>query len=332
MATVVLDHREQSLRQLFDAHCDGFSVKPLALGDLQVSYPSGAGWIAERKRVDDLAASLTDGRWKDQCGRLFAQTGSRVVIIVEGYLAMSEPMREKADAAYWNMVCRNVLAFRTSCVQNTFELLCVLVKKLEPGVSRQLLPGNGVEAPRLKHVQSKRGRNSEPTVVFTRILCSIPSISEGIAGKLVSEFKSLPRLQRALVGTEFPEIRVNAKQKIGRARLDILRRALCDPVGAAPVAKSPCPCRKGPVKTRHEGHPITHAHATGTHNLLAHGLGDANFVSQRAWGPNRNGPPRTCGDAPWTSLAWARGAFLMGSTVSQPSSRSPRVTGCTARG
>ena len=230
MATVILDHREHSLRQLFDAHCQGHSIKPLPVGDAHVSYPNGDAWIAERKKADDLAVSIRDGRWKDQCGRLFTQTEARVVIVVEGFLG-EHPMREKVQGAYENMVLRGVLTFRTACVQGTFELLCALVNKLQPSVPRQLPPRKGVEAPRLKLMQSKRERNSEPTVIFTRILCSIPSISESIAEKLVSKFKDLPRLQRALVENEFPEIQVSTKKKIGRARLDILRRTLCDPVG-----------------------------------------------------------------------------------------------------
>ena len=60
-----MDTREQALKRLFDTHCSGHNVGALAVGDLHVSYPSGAGWMAERKRVDDLAASLTDGRRKD---------------------------------------------------------------------------------------------------------------------------------------------------------------------------------------------------------------------------------------------------------------------------
>ena len=254
MATVTLDTREQALKRLFDTHCSGHNVGALAVGDLHVSYPSGAGWIAERKRVDDLAASLTDGRWKDQCGRLFGQTGRRVVIIVEGYLATNEPMRKHTDAAYWNMVLRGVFTFRTACVQETFELLCALVGKLEPGSGPQLAPGSGIQPPKLKpQMASKRQRNSQPDVVFTRLLCCVPSISEPIARNIVSHFKSLPRLQEALGGTNFPEIRVNAKQKLGKSRLENLRRSfLCNEAEALP-AKSQRTRRKGAVLPNKRG-------------------------------------------------------------------------------
>ena len=70
MTTVTIDKRERALARMFrDAVQD-----TLDAGDIQVQYPNGGMWIAERKTADDLAASLRDGRSPNRLKRKPAQT------------------------------------------------------------------------------------------------------------------------------------------------------------------------------------------------------------------------------------------------------------------
>ena len=68
---LTLDHREKSLIALLPKA----QVKTLQLGDVLCEYEDATSWLAERKAVDDLAASIVDGRWGDQKARLSEHGG-----------------------------------------------------------------------------------------------------------------------------------------------------------------------------------------------------------------------------------------------------------------
>ena len=64
---LVVDRRERQLVRQLGA--DAIDVQTLDFGDVLCAYPDGAGWVAERKTSQDLAASLIDGRWHEQKDR-----------------------------------------------------------------------------------------------------------------------------------------------------------------------------------------------------------------------------------------------------------------------
>ena len=105
MARVIVDSRERTLLNIFRSRSDGFEVKALPLGDVEVEYENGRGWLCERKTSADLAASIRDGRWKEQTSRLFS-CGKQIIIIVEGDLAEAHTMYKSALGAYINMCLR----------------------------------------------------------------------------------------------------------------------------------------------------------------------------------------------------------------------------------
>ena len=91
MTKVTVDSRERTLLKLFRELSDGFETRALPVGDVEAEYENGRGWLCERKTCADLAASLVDGRWKEQTSRLFS-SGKQIVIIVEGSLRDAERM------------------------------------------------------------------------------------------------------------------------------------------------------------------------------------------------------------------------------------------------
>ncbi len=60
---LVVDTRERSLIKALGKELE---VRTLEVGDILCEYEDGSFWIAERKTADDLAASIHDGRWKEQ--------------------------------------------------------------------------------------------------------------------------------------------------------------------------------------------------------------------------------------------------------------------------
>ena len=63
--------------------------------------------------------------------------------------------------------------------------------------------------------------------VFIRMLMCVPSVSESVSRAIAEHFGSMPCLLEALRDTSpFPEIRLSARTKIGKARIRKLAAAL----------------------------------------------------------------------------------------------------------
>ena len=76
---------------------------------------------------------------------------------------------------------------------------------------------------------TKRKRDQDKDTIYLRMLQCVPAISESVAKKIVEHFDTLPALQRALEDLDaFPNIRLNEKRCLGKARPSMLRAALCD--------------------------------------------------------------------------------------------------------
>ena len=219
---LVVDCRERGLIQHLTAMGVPHSVESLAVGDVLCAYPSqGCDWVMERKRADDLAASIKDGRWREQSSRLFA-AGQRVFFVVEGDLRWHDGgMYDAMFGAQLNANLRDSRCFRTMDVEETARLVRHLAQKLER------FPAHTVSATGLRPPRTKRQREAEPENVFARQLMCVPSISERIAMCLVHHFGDLESLQAALRDVKtFPRVEIGGGKCVGKARVAKLRTHL----------------------------------------------------------------------------------------------------------
>ena len=226
MTRVVVDSRERTLLNIFRERSDGFEVRSLPCGDIEVDYENGRGWLCERKTCADLAASLVDGRWKEQTSRLFA-CGKKIVIIIEGSLQDAEGMYKNVLGAYLNMSLRDVHILRTWDAYETFDVPASLIEKLQHrtlGAPLVRLNG-GLRLPKVRGKTSKRARDAE-SVEVRQLMC-IPSVSERVARTLLQRFGDLSKLRLALSDpAPFPVVQLDGKTKLGKARLKRLTRHL----------------------------------------------------------------------------------------------------------
>ena len=171
----------------------------------------------ERKKADDLTASIIDGRWVDQTARLMTSGYRYVFFVVEGDLSSTNLPHEALLGACLNAELRpGSHLIRSACIEETALVIKQLGGKLAggpPGVPSGLQP------------KSKRERNEE-TVWIRQLMC-IPLISERIARLLLEHFGNLRELQEALDDIDsFPKIRLDDRGYIGKTRLNILARYL----------------------------------------------------------------------------------------------------------
>ena len=211
---LTIDRRERKLLEVYDAP---HAVETLDVGDFICNYEDKT-WIGERKTVQDLAASLKDGRWHEQTSRLLA-SGCKVVFIVEGDLkSVTFPYESLLGAAVNAELRRNCHVFRTWDIWETALLLRHLVLKMEHC---------STSAPNGLRLTPKRKRDADTETCWMRMLMCVPSVSEHVAKALLKQFGTLANLQSALVDiSTFPRIQLNERSCIGAKRLKTLRAYL----------------------------------------------------------------------------------------------------------
>lgn len=213
---MIVDDREHDLIDRLTAVQATFKVERLPLGDIIIEN-NGTTCIIERKRTDDFAASISDGRWREQKARL-AASGAIIVYLIEGSLYHQNKPPETLSSAMWNTMLRDKMwVIQTRGIEDTTLHLLSLQKK----IGRDIKGNSGV-----KSLLSKRKRKEDN--VFLLMLMSIPSVSERIATKLVTQWPTLKELQEQLRinSKQLRTIQVTAKRKIGPAVIKSLVKHL----------------------------------------------------------------------------------------------------------
>ncbi len=204
-----MDARERSLIQVLGKEIE---VRTLEVGDILCEYEDGSFWIAERKTADDLAASIHDGRWKEQKDRLL-KSGGRVIYIIEGDLRSARFSFQSLMGACVNAAIQeDLLIFRTWDIEETKQLVQQLLKKF-PSAST-------APRARLAGLTSKRKKDNEQETIWIRQLMCVPMVSESIARAILKHFGTIHDLQQPLKDPKaFPDVLIGPNAKLGRARI-----------------------------------------------------------------------------------------------------------------
>ena len=220
--TLLVDYRERRLAELLDVP---HLVRNLAVGDLVCDYGGGNRWIAERKTASDLAQSIVSGRWRDQLHRL-RETGCRIIFLVEGDLRSTTFNYDSLLGAVINAELR-----KGSCVIRTVDLretAAVVRHLVDKGEYEPGMPPSALTPPSVSSA-SKKERDCDRKVCWTRMLMCVPSVSERIAKKLLDEYGSLPAIQTALQTPKtFKRVRLDDRFCLGKDRIQKLALHLTD--------------------------------------------------------------------------------------------------------
>lgn len=201
-------------------------VEPLAVGDFCITRDRQIEYIFERKTIPDLAASIIDGRFREQKQRLLESVidPSRIIYIIEGsrihppHPSHQAPvMKKSVDSAILNLIFKHrYTVLFTNSPQDTMETLYTITKmSLEPTVYQPKL---------LK-------KSKEPLDVFIAQLSCIPGVSYNIAQAIVANFPTYKSLVYILENDpgKMLEIQISPTRKIGKALLNALLRYLTSP-------------------------------------------------------------------------------------------------------
>ena len=246
-----VDMREADLLSLFQINLKMVPTKtthtlrsePLPVGDVILSSDDGETdyIVFERKNLADLAASIRDGRYKEQSLRLQAFPGvhnHNVVYIVEGDFARyNERFSKIGKGALQSAMCslnyyKGFSVVRTMSVVETYDIIHSYANKLaaspapyghyhchhDVGVPAQDSQG-GVGGQRLLRcatlstdgsptycsvlkVKPVKCENITPQNIGEIMLCNIPGVSSKTAAAIVKQYPTLRTLMEALTTNE----------------------------------------------------------------------------------------------------------------------------------
>ena len=210
MISLIIDHREQLLKQYFQ-QLPEVSFENLDLGDIQFKYQDQIIFIIERKTLQDLADSIKSGRYREQRVRLLQtiSPSSRILYLIEGILPNQESIHRIPYTTYLgsyiNLLIRdNLKLIQTRDSQETIqfvELLYQKLQKLTPNshllqfsekIITSELSSNNQEY--LQTIKAKKKDNLDPASCYILQLAQIPGISTTIATQIASHYPSFKKL------------------------------------------------------------------------------------------------------------------------------------------
>ena len=205
-----IDDREHDLIERLKAEEVVFQTERLPLGDIIIEH-NGTTAIIERKRTDDFAASISDGRWREQKARLKA-SGAIVIYLIEGSLYGQSKPASTLSSAIWNTMLRDKMwVIQTRGIEDT----SLHIQQLQKKIGKDIKGGSGMAS-----LLSKRKRKVENT--FQLMLMAI--VSEKISEALVQNYSTLIELQNQLQTDpkKLMDIQVSSKRKIGAKTIKTL--------------------------------------------------------------------------------------------------------------
>jgi ERCC4-type nuclease len=263
-----VDMRETDLFGLFQMNLkvvpDGVTTKPthslrseaLPVGDVILSSSDGETdyIVFERKSLADLAASIRDGRYKEQSLRLQAfpnVPNHNVVYIIEGDFARyNERFSKIGKGALQSAMCslnyyKGFSVVRTMSVLETYDIIHSYANKLaaspapyghyhhvapppqdeEGGVVVPVDAQGGVRGTvgsptycGVLKVKQVKCENITPQNIGEIMLCNIPSVSTKTAAVIMKKYGTLGALMDALKGSAdcLDDIRLETQRKLSK--------------------------------------------------------------------------------------------------------------------
>jgi len=216
-----LDTREGELIRLLQASED--TVKQLPVADIWIGITdtntlSEGGLLIERKSIRDLEASILDGRYREQRGRLLAschENKTQPMYILEGSLSSGTGrLTKKALMKFINRLIfhYNIAVMQTASLHETADLIQTLTEQWKEDPTSLQRTTELVKVTDGIHVQ-KKANAMDPRQFAICCIAQCPGVSVKAAEQLVTTFGSLPGVIQATI-KELEQVKVGVR-KIG---------------------------------------------------------------------------------------------------------------------
>ena len=274
---VIIDERERDLYERCSGILSGNTLaiqlerEVLPIGDICIKTDDGKDvLLVERKSLQDLLASIKDGRYEEQSYRLIHSSGypvHSVIYVIEGiFSTLRTPMERRIvySAITTLNYFKGFSVMRTSGVGETADLLIWMAEKIERNFAKAMVPyylqpyyrGSTAnenpdsvvplaQPPNYCTVVKKvKKDNITPENIGEIVLCQIPGISSVTAIAIMKRFSTFPQLLKELETNPacMNDISITANgktRKISKACIESIKHFFIP--GTGPVVTSPFP-------------------------------------------------------------------------------------------
>jgi ERCC4-type nuclease len=206
---IIIDNRENKLYSIIsnrdlDIYNEKIEIeyRQLDLGDIQIIFPcESCKYIYERKTVNDLIASIHDGRYKEQKSRLMA-SGNRIGYIIEGDNIISNKQiknQKKLTSVYYSSIYRDKIdIFFMTNMEETVTFILMLVIKMIDNPDKFIEKRREEEYIEVCKIKTEKKRNIDKDTCYLLQLGQIPNISKDLARRIKEVYPTLLILMNTL--------------------------------------------------------------------------------------------------------------------------------------
>ena len=230
---IIFDTRETKLLSHFQCNNPDFIIKTesLDVGDIHLCKPDNTCVLMfERKTINDLAASIQDGRYKEQAVRLtnYNLPNHHIVYMIEGdineykpsnfskHIITSKTLRSSVVSILYT---KGFSVLFTNTIQDSANWILHFAEKIyKNGYSNYYNDREPPTTSYTEHIKMKKQGNITPENIDQIMLSQIPSISGTIANAILGEFKTLNTLVQKLgddknILSDFSYLTAQGKQR-----------------------------------------------------------------------------------------------------------------------
>lgn len=197
---IIIDCREQKLIDEFQKLGVPIFIKSLDIGDIHICYENNTTLIIERKTVNDLYASIHDGRHREQKARLLSSyASSQCIYLLEGTFRRNDHRYSILRGALLNTQFRDkIQIINTYSVEDSVQTIITLKNKVEKSPQwfslHQENQSHSSTQEYYNTIKIKKKENMTPFVCQILFLSQIPGISKSVATKILENTKSISNL------------------------------------------------------------------------------------------------------------------------------------------
>ena len=187
-------------------------TETLPIGDLIISDENNTNLLLfERKTVNDLLASIKDGRYEEQSYRLNGSEfhNHNIIYLLEGDIDKVNRFKNNAmdkTIFYSSLFSLNYYkgfsVIKTISIEETAFFICNTIMKIKKGIDEKKMPFysneqldlNIVSEPYVNVVKKIKKENITPENIGEIMLCQIPGISAVSATAIMKKFSSIKDL------------------------------------------------------------------------------------------------------------------------------------------
>jgi crossover junction endonuclease MUS81 len=219
---ILIDNRESNLITYLESKKEiSFDKKQLLLGDIQcvinkAGHNNYIDYVIERKTIKDLLASIKDGRYKEQKGRVLSQIEQKNIgtffYIIEG---SSHYLKQYEKTIYQGVLISislrdNIHIIKTDSIYDTGDFLIRLYKRLiKENLLNETAPTKYIET-----LKPSKKANIDSNTAQIMALGVVPGISYKMAECIIKRYNTLSDLFDTYQGLETEDEKKNLLKDI----------------------------------------------------------------------------------------------------------------------